>query len=60
MDWHGKIVGCMHRVKGLKAEPIYLIECDDGDRIWRYESELAFEDAELERRFNEHSESGNR
>ena len=50
----------MHRVKGLKAEPIYLIECDDGDRIWRYESELAFEDAELERRFNEHSESGNR
>ena len=42
-DWRGEIVGRIHRVKGLKDEPIYLILVDDGDRIWRYESELKLE-----------------
>ena len=42
-EWRGTIVGRIHRVKGLKNEPIYLILVDDGDRIWRYESELTLE-----------------
>lgn len=40
MNWEGKIVACFDRIKGLRDEPVYLIEVDDGDRIWRYESEL--------------------
>ena len=39
-EWHGKIVGSIYRVEGLRDEPVYLILVDDGDRIWRYESEL--------------------
>ena len=41
--WRGTIVGRIHRVKGLRNEPVYLILVDDGDRIWRYESELTLE-----------------
>lgn len=52
-EWHGKVVGRIYRVKGLKDEPIYLILVDDGDRIWRYESELSHEDPEKERSWNE-------
>ena len=59
MDWSGTIVASLYRVERLKDEPVYLIECDDGDRIWRYESELEFKDKELERRFHGHSKSRN-
>jgi len=55
--WHGKIVASLYRVKGLRDEPVYLIEVDDGDRIWRYESELSHEDPEKERRYNEATQS---
>jgi hypothetical protein len=42
-EWKGTIVGRIYRVRGLKDEPVYLILVDDGDRIWRYESELELE-----------------
>ncbi len=45
-EWRGTIVGKIHRVKGLKPEPIYLILEDGGDRLWRYESELTLEKEE--------------
>ena len=38
--WRGTIVGRVSRAEGLKNEPVYLIMVDNGDRIWRYESEL--------------------
>lgn len=52
-QWRGTIVGSIYRVNGLKDEPVYLIQVDDGDRIWRYESELSHEDPEKERRWHE-------
>ena len=40
MNWSGRIVARVRGKGKWAGKDIYLIECDDGDRIWRLEDEL--------------------
>jgi len=43
VKWRGSIVACIVGKGKFKGRHIYLILCDDGDRIWRFEDEMTKE-----------------
>ena len=40
MNWKGVIVAYVRGFGKFEGRGIYLIQCDDGDRIWRFEDEM--------------------